>query len=106
MIQEHGGNGVQLTHRKLHAADIVTTQNEGNENVFATVRRFCTQMCDNPRLTEKPVYGINDWYFAYGNNSADLIFETTSLMAALASNSDNRLFLLLMRDGQLSLLYT
>jgi alpha-galactosidase len=84
-----GGNGVQLKSRKLHAADIVTTQNEGNENVFSTVRRFCTQMCDNPRLTEKPVYGINDWYFAYGNNSAQLILETTSLMAALANNSGN-----------------
>jgi hypothetical protein len=84
-----GGNGVQLGSRTLHAADIVTTQNEGKENVFATVRRFCTQMCDNPRLTEKPVYGINDWYFAYGNNSAQLILETTSLMAALASNSNN-----------------
>jgi alpha-galactosidase len=84
-----GGNGVQLHNRTLHAADIVTTQNEGNENAFATVRRFCTQMCDNPRLTEKPVYGINDWYFAYGSNSAALILETTSLMAALASNSDN-----------------
>jgi hypothetical protein len=87
-----GGNGVQLNNRILHAADIVTTQNEGNENAFATVRRFCSQMCDNPRLTEKPVYGINDWYFAYGNNSAQLILETTSLMSALASNSDNRPF--------------
>ncbi len=84
-----GGNGVQLKSRTLHAADIITTQNENNENVFATVRRFCSQMCDNPRLTEKPVYGINDWYFAYGNNSAQLILETTSLMAALARNSDN-----------------
>jgi len=84
-----GGNGVALHSRTLHAADIVTTQNEGKENVFATVRRFCTQMCDNPRLTEKPVYGINDWYFAYGSNSAALILETTSLMAALASNADN-----------------
>ncbi len=84
-----GGNGVQLKDRKLHAADIVTTEKADNENVFATVRRFCSQMCDTPRLTEKPVYGINDWYFAYGSNSADLILETTSLMASLASNSDN-----------------
>lgn len=84
-----GGNGVNLKARTLHAADIVTTQNEGNENVFATVRRFCTLMCDNPRLTEKPVYGINDWYFAYGNNSAELILETTSMMSALATNTNN-----------------
>ncbi|MEP6950209.1 MAG: hypothetical protein ABI863_13075 [Ginsengibacter sp.] len=84
-----GGNGVQLQKRKLHAGNVVTTQNEGTENVFATVRRFCTQMCDKPRLTAKPVYGINDWYFAYGNNSAQLILETTSLMAALAGDSAN-----------------
>ena len=84
-----GGNGVRLHERTLHAADIVTTKNEANENAFATLRRFCTIMCDNPRLTAKPVYGINDWYFAYGNNSADLILETTTLMAELATNSDN-----------------
>ena len=48
-----GGNGVQLNNRTLHAADIVTTQNEGNENVFATVRRFCSQMCDNPTADRK-----------------------------------------------------
>ena len=84
-----GGNGVQLNGRKLHAADIVTTRNETGENAFAAVRRFCTQMCDAPRLTEKPVYGINDWYFAYGNNSAGLILETTGLMASLASDGDN-----------------
>ena len=45
-----GGNGVQLGNRKLNAAEIVTTKNEDNENVFATVRRFCKQMCDKPRI--------------------------------------------------------
>ncbi|MEO8765093.1 MAG: hypothetical protein ABI416_12435 [Ginsengibacter sp.] len=84
-----GGNAVQLQNRTLHAAEIITAEKEGNENVFATTRRFCSLMCDNPRLTEKPVYGINDWYFAYGNNSAQLILETTSLMADLAVNSAN-----------------
>src|SRR4051794_39635933 len=48
-----GGDGLQLKNRTLHAADIVTTQNESNENAFATVRRFCKQMCDHPRLTVK-----------------------------------------------------
>jgi len=88
----NGGNGVQLGNRKLHAADIVTTKNEANENAFATVRRFCSIMCDNPRLPEKPVYGINDWYFAYGNNSADLILQHTSLLAPLATSTSNKPF--------------
>jgi alpha-galactosidase len=84
-----GGNGVRLNDRFLHAADIITTKNETHENLFATVRRFCKQMCEDPVLPLKPVYGINDWYFAYGNNSAPLIRKTTSMMAALASNAEN-----------------
>lgn len=84
-----GGNGVHLQNRNLHAADVVATRNEGNENTFATIRRFCSQMCEQPRLTNKPVYGINDWYFAYGNNSAELILQTTAMMASLAGNADN-----------------
>jgi alpha-galactosidase len=88
----NGGNGVQLNDRKLHAADIVTTKNEDNENAFATVRRFCSIMCNKPRLPEKPVYGINDWYFAYGNNSAELILKHTSLLASLVTNTNNKPF--------------
>src|SRR3954452_15220799 len=52
-----GGNGVQLGGRMLNAAEIVTMKNEDNENVFATVRRFCKQMCDKPKTVVQPVYG-------------------------------------------------
>ena len=49
-------------------------------------------MCEHPRLPKKPVYGINDWYFAYGNNSDALIRETTRVMAELVGTTDNRPF--------------
>lgn len=88
----NGGGGVLLGERTLQAAQIVTTKNEGNENAFATVRRFCRLMCDKPRAVKQPVYGINDWYFAYGNNSADLILKHTALLSPLATNVSNRPF--------------
>ena len=87
-----GGDGVRLGSRTLHAADIITTKNEANENVFATGRRFCKMMCGKPRTTSQPVYGINDWYFAYGNNSAELILQHTSLLASLVTDTSNRPF--------------
>ena len=87
-----GGNGVELGERKLHAADIVTDQSINSERPFLTARRFCALMCDKPRLPKQPVYGINDWYFAYGNNSFDLIKKTTAAMAELVGNTDNRPF--------------
>ncbi|HEX8428482.1 hypothetical protein [Hymenobacter sp.] len=90
-----GGVGVQLGDRTLAAATLVTTRNEGKENTFATARRFCHLLCDKPRLAAQPVYGINDWYFAYGSNSSDLILKHTSLLADLAPSGDNRPFSLI-----------
>jgi len=92
MNTQSGGVGVELGDRLLHCADIVSTKNTGNENTFATARRFCHLLCEKPRLPAQPVYGINDWYFAYGRNSADLILQHTSLMAGLVTDNTNRPF--------------
>ena len=49
-------------------------------------------MCDQPRMPKQPVYGINDWYFSYGNNSEKLILEHTAMMAPMADGLENRPF--------------
>lgn len=89
---QSGGNGVLLGNRMLHAADIITTNGKPGENPFHTDNRFCGMMCENPRLPKQPVYGINDWYFAYGNNSFDLIKKTTAMMAELVTDTHNKPF--------------
>ncbi len=88
----NGGNGVQLHGRILHAADLITNKNNGDENTFVTARRFCSLMCPSPRLAKQPVYGINDWYFAYGNNTPALIKQQTELLTGLATDTNNRPF--------------
>lgn len=87
-----GGSGIKLGTRRLNAASIVVLKNREGENSFKTGKRFCKLMCNTPRLPSQPVYGINDWYFAYGNNSADLILEHTRLITDLATNNNNRPF--------------
>jgi len=87
-----GGNGVLLGTRVLHAADIITTQGKPGENPFHTDHRFCGMMCEKPRLPKQPVYGINDWYFAYGNNNFDLIKQTTAMMSELVTDTNNKPF--------------
>jgi alpha-galactosidase len=87
-----GGNGVLLGTRILHAADIITTQGKPGENPFHTDHRFCGMMCEKPRLPKQPVYGINDWYFAYGNNNFDLIKQTTAMMSELVTDTNNKPF--------------
>ena len=92
MDTRSAGVGVHLGERLLSCAEIITTETENNENTFATARRFCSMMCEKPRLPQLPVYGINDWYFAYGNNSDELILKHTSLLADLITDNINRPF--------------
>jgi alpha-galactosidase len=92
MDTTNGGSGVELGDRVLHCADVITTKSKPNEDTFQMAHRFCGMMCPTPRLPAKPAYGINDWYFAYGNNSYDLIIKHTSLLADLATNTNNRPF--------------
>lgn len=87
-----GGNGVELGDRILYAAEIVTIKNKTGESAFQTARRFMKLMCAKVRMPKQPVYGINDWYFTYGNNSEQLILEHTQLMAPMADGLNNRPF--------------
>jgi alpha-galactosidase len=92
MDTRSGGSAVHLAGRTLRAAQIVTTKSVGGESPFQTGRRFMKMMCEHVRMPSQPVYGINDWYFTYGDNSADLILEHTKLMAPMAEGLANRPF--------------
>ena len=87
-----GGMGVNLGERKLHAADIITITSNSGESAYATATRFCKLMCAQPRLPKLPVYGINDWYVLYGNNSFKQIRELTAAMADFMTDTYNRPF--------------
>jgi alpha-galactosidase len=87
-----GGGAVRLGDRILRAAEIVTREGIEGESPFASARAFCAAMCESPRLPKMPVYGLNDWYFTYGNNSAELILEHADLLADLAPQSANTPF--------------
>ena len=80
----NGGAGVQLGERSLHAATVVTRKGTAGEQAMDAARAFCRLMCPHPRLPAAPIYGSNDWYYAYGKNSAAQTLRDAELMAALA----------------------
>ena len=87
-----GGDGVRLGEKTLRAAEIVVQNGNEADSPFVATRKFCALMCDSPRLPKEPVYGINDWYFTYGKNSAELILQHASLTADLAAQNSNKPF--------------
>ena len=65
-----GARPVQLGSRKLAAVQLVSRKGASGENAFAAARAFCRVMCPTTRLAKEPVFGYNDWYCAYGRNTA------------------------------------
>ncbi len=90
-----GGSGVQLGTRTLRAAEVVVRKGDGSETPFEAARQFCSMMCPAPRLPKAPVYGINDWYFAYGAITRQVILEHAEMLAPLAVGHANKPFCLI-----------
>ena len=89
-----GGQGVELDGRKLHVADIVSRHYEDMSS-YEALCDFCHVMCPNPLLPKEPIYGGNNWYYAYGKSSAEEIINDATLLAELTEDNDIRPFMVI-----------
>jgi alpha-galactosidase len=96
MDVRNGGGAVQLGERTLEIAAVRVRRGSRGESAFESARRFCRLLCARPRLAPEPVYGGNNWYYAYGRNcSAADILRDSSLLAELAPAGRNRPFMVI-----------
>ncbi|MDE3167767.1 MAG: hypothetical protein KGN36_18345 [Acidobacteriota bacterium] len=92
----NGGGAVRLGERTLEAATVRVRRGIPGETAFTSARRFCRLLCAAPRLPAEPVYGGNNWYYAYGRDcSAADIERDAALMAELAPPAKNRPFMVI-----------
>lgn len=68
----NGGGGVTIK-EPFVAAEIVCAEGTGNH--FEDAKAFCAKMCEKPNLPEKPIFGVNNWYWAYGNISHESVMD-------------------------------
>lgn len=95
MDVRNGSMGVDLGGRCLHAAAIVSRKGQDGETAFEAVKDFCKKMCPAPKLPKTLVYGSNNWYYAYGNSSAEDIRKDAELLCELAPTSEIRPFIVI-----------
>lgn len=88
----NGGGSARLGNRELAAATLVARKGESGELPTHAIAALCREMCPAPRLPKAPVYGTNDWYYAYGNNTAEGILRDTRLVVSLAPEGAARPF--------------
>lgn len=89
-----GGRGCILGGREITCFETVCDEYEGVE-LFECEKAFTSLMPSGAVFPEKPVYGFNNWYYAYGNSSAEEILENTVHLARLTNGLENRPFMVI-----------
>ena len=64
-------------------------------DAFAALERFCSELCPSPLMPDHPVYGSNNWYYAYGDSSHEEILQDASLLASLTWGLENRPYMVI-----------
>ena len=90
----NGGSGVLLRGRRLRVCRIAIREYR-DMSAFQALRMFCRVLCDSPLLPEKPVYGANNWYYAYGKSSAEEIRQDAAVISRLCPEAENRPFMVI-----------
>ena len=81
-----GTDPVCLNGRELEACTIVTAILKGD--LHDSCAAFCRMMCDAPRTVSRPIFGGNDWYCNYGDNSYEKIAEHARRVVECAKNCE------------------
>lgn len=89
-----GGKGVKLGGRTLNLCTVVSSCYHGL-SAFEACHFFCKLMSPLPLLPKKPLYGGNNWYYAYGHSSYEEIINDARLQAELAEGLENRPFMVI-----------
>jgi len=97
-----GGVGVLLGQRVLEAATVTARAGLEGETAFASACAFCRMLCPKPLMPRQPVYGGNNWYYAYGVSSHAQILDDSRLIASAAPAGDNQPFMVIDDGWQLS----
>ena len=84
-----GTEGVDLI-EPLLALEVVELISQKGEDVYSVAKRFSRIMCDNPVLPKTPIFGINNWYWAYGEICQEIIEQETDYLMEMCKGTKNR----------------
>ena len=96
-----GGVALELKERELECVTVFAEEYRG-VSAYRAVEAFCGVLSPNPLQTDHPIYGANNWYYAYGNSSHEQIIEDTKLVTELCRGNANRPYMVIDDGWQLN----
>ncbi len=96
-----GNEGVTVN-SPFTACEVVEFFGSKNEDCFSVAAAFAKKICDNPVLPSHPVFGLNNWYWAYGNISKETVIKETKLLMRLTKGCKNKPYMIIDDGWQLN----
>lgn len=87
----NGAGGISC--EELLCAQVVCRKGSAGEDMYKAAHAFCKIMCDKPNLPNTPVYGLNNWYWAYGAIEEKVVLEEAEYLGKLTKGFKNRPFM-------------
>lgn len=98
-----GNEGTSLK-EPIVAAEVV--QNTGErEEVYQAACRFAARMCGHPKCPGTPVFGVNNWYWAYGRISEESVLRETDYLCEMTEGTKHSPYMIIDDGWQLNRTY-
>ena len=89
-----GTSGTDLK-EPIVACEIVEYIGEEGERAFSVSRKLCQKMCESPVKLKEPIFGTNNWYFAYGKISEESIYEEADYLLKMTRGTRHSPYLII-----------
>ncbi|MBR3681218.1 MAG: hypothetical protein IKL79_04360 [Clostridia bacterium] len=95
-----GSVGTDLAEPIL-ACEVVEHFSDEGEDAYTVAKRFSAMLCDAPVLPAEPIFGVNNWYWAYGKISKESIREETDYLMQMCTGAKHRPYMIIDDGWQL-----
>ena len=90
----NGKDGTDLK-EPLVACEVVQLEGELGEDPYRVAKRFSAMLCDAPVLPKEPIFGVNNWYWAYGRISYDMVMNETDWLMKMCTGAKHRPYMII-----------
>ena len=99
-----GKRGTDLK-EPLLACEVTELFSDEGESAYAVAKRFSTKLCDAPVLPKEPIFGVNNWYWAYGKISKESVLYETDHLLKMCEGTKHRPYMIIDDGWQLNRTY-
>lgn len=99
-----GNEGTDLK-EPIVACEVTEMLGGEGEDTYRVAKRFASRLCEAPVLPKAPIFGVNNWYWAYGRISKESVMRETDYLKEMCDGTKNDPYMIIDDGWQLNRTY-